>query len=91
MQAMVCRKPIQKDTKQLVDSARTQLYSSASLKPQGSGPVERGSAWADRACEQPGQPVAAVGVSGRGRPLAAHQPAVTASENGGRLIKYSRS
>jgi hypothetical protein len=35
MQAMVCRKPIQKDTKQLVDSARTQLYSSASLKPHG--------------------------------------------------------
>ena len=33
MPAMVCRKPIQKDTKQLVDSARTQLYSSGSQKP----------------------------------------------------------
>jgi len=35
MPAMVCRKPIQKDTKQFVDSARTQFYSSGSLKPHG--------------------------------------------------------
>jgi hypothetical protein len=35
MRAMLCRKPIEKYTMWLVDSARTQLYASASRKPHG--------------------------------------------------------
>jgi len=50
-------------------------------KPQGSGPVERGTGLAERACVQPGQPVVAAGAAEKGRPLVAHQLAAAPSVN----------